>query len=237
MVHSEFSPVIRALRLRYAVLFVLLLVAIYLIGIHPWMTNWASTFAERQMALPGGDQSRMHAGQPTQAITINAPPEAVWQWLAQVGQDRGGFYTYTWLENLVGADIHNADEIHPEWQHLAVGDAWRLVPVAYLGGLGKEAASPVLMVEPGRALVLDMFGAYMLTPVDEQTTRLVVRGASGPANPMTTMIADPIVFTMGRRMLLGLKARAEGRPDAPRRSWLSLSSVGWPPGSSLPVCS
>ena len=64
----------------------------------------------------------------TKAININASPAIIWQWLAQVGQDRAGFYSYTWLENLMGVDIHNADEIHPEWQQLEVGDGWRIVP-------------------------------------------------------------------------------------------------------------
>jgi hypothetical protein len=226
MVHTKLSTFVKAVRLRYAVPFVLLLVAVYWVGIHPWMTNWGSTVVERGMALPGDDLIPNRTGQSTQAITINAPPAVIWQWLAQIGQDRAGFYTYTWLENLVGADIHNADEIHPEWQHLAVGDAWRLVPADYLGGPGKEAASPVLMVEPGRALVLEMFGAFALVPIDEQATRLLVRGTSGPANLVQTLIADPIVFTMGRRMLLGLKARAESRPDAPP-ALMVIAQLGW----------
>jgi hypothetical protein len=150
----------------------------------------------------------------------------VWQWLVQIGQDRAGFYTYTWLENLVGADIHNTNEIRPEWQQLAVGDAWRLVPADYLGGVGAEAESPVMSIEPGRALVVQMFGAYVLEPIGEHATRLLVRAASGPANPMQTLVADPIVFTMGRRMLLGLKARAEGRPDTPPAP-TALAGLGW----------
>jgi hypothetical protein len=226
MVHTKLSTVVKAVRLRYAVPFVLLLVAVYWTGIHPWMTNWGSTAAERQMALPGDDLHPNRTGQSTLAITINAPSDVVWQWLGQVGQDRAGFYTYTWLENLIGADIHNADEIHPEWQHLAVGDAWRLVPHDYLWGLGKDAASPVLIIEPGHALVLEMFGAYVIVPIDEHTSRLIVRGQSGPASLVTTMVVDPVIFTMERRMLLGIKARAEGRPDAPA-ALTAIAQFGW----------
>jgi len=178
------------------------------------------------MTLPGDDLIPHLSGKSTLAITINASSEIVWQWLVQVGQDRAGFYTYTWLENLVGADIHNTDEIRPEWQHLAVGDAWRLVPVDYLGGLGKDAAAPVLVVKPGHALVLEMFGAHVLVPIDEHTTRLIVRGESSPANPAITMVWKPIVFTLERRMLLGLKARAEGRPDAPV-VFMVIAYFGW----------
>jgi hypothetical protein len=226
LVHSKVFTAVKAVRLRYAVLFVLLLVAVYWIGIHPWMTNWGATAAERQMALPGDDPNPDRAGQSTLAITINAPPEVIWQWLVQIGQDRAGFYTYTWLENLLGIDIHNADEIHPEWQHLAVGDVWRLVPEDYLGGLGRDAASPVLLVDPGRALVLEMWGAHVIEPIAENTSRLIVRGQASPANAMKTMLVDPIVFTMERRMLLGLKARAEGRPDAPP-VLMAIAWFGW----------
>jgi hypothetical protein len=215
-----------SIRLRYAVPVVLLLVAVYWAGIHPWMTDWGSTAAEQQMALPGDELLPSRAGQSTLALTINAPSDVVWQWLAQIGQDRAGFYSYTWLENLIGADIHNANQIHPEWQKLVAGDAWRLVPPDYLWGLGEDAASPVLISEPGRVLDLEMFGAYVIMPIDEHTSRLIVRSQSGPANLVTKMFVDPLVFTMERRMLLGLKARAEGLPDAPA-ALTAIAHLGW----------
>jgi hypothetical protein len=226
MLYTNLSTIVKAIRLRYAVLFVLLLVAVYWMGIHPWMRNWGSTAAEQQMALPGDDLISHGSGQSTLAITINAPADVVWQWLVQIGQDRAGFYSYSWLANLTGADIHNANEIHPEWQHLAVGDGWRTVSKDYPWGLGKDAVSPVLMIDPGRALVLEMFGAHVIVPIDEHTSRLIVRGESGPANLVTIMVADPIVFTMERRMLLGLKARAEGRPDAHPLP-MAIALFGW----------
>lgn len=153
MLYTTLSTVVRAVRLRYAVPFVLLLLAIYWAGIHPWMTNWGATSAERQMVLPGDDMHPPGTGHSTWAITINAPSDVVWQWLVQVGQDRAGFYTYTWLENLTGCDFHNANKIHPEWQQLAVGDAWRLCRPDYLWGLGQDAVVPVVRIEPGRVLV------------------------------------------------------------------------------------
>jgi hypothetical protein len=226
MVHAKLSTVVKAVRLRYAVPFVLLLVAVYWMGIYPWMTNWGSTEAEQQMILPGDNLHPDGNGHSTKAITINAPAEVVWQWLVQIGQDRAGFYTYTWLENLFGVDIHNADETHPEWQQLAVGDGWRLVPYDYPGGLGKEAVDPVLISDPGHALVLEIFGAYVIVPIDEHTSRLMVRGQSGPANLAIKMVWEPMVFTLERRMLLGLKARAEGRPDAPA-TLMAIAQLGW----------
>jgi hypothetical protein len=225
MLNTKLSTVVKVVRSSYAIPFVLLLVAVYWMGIHPWMVNWGSTAAEQQMVLPG-DNLLDHTGQSTWAITINAPADVVWQWLVQIGQDRAGFYSYDWLANLTGADIHSADEIHPEWQHLVVGDGWRTVPADYLWGVGKDALSPVLIIEPGYAIVLEMFGAHVLVPVDEHTTRLIVRGESSPANLLMIMIVDPIVFTMERRMLLGLKARAEGLPDAPP-ALIAITYLGW----------
>jgi hypothetical protein len=226
MIYAQLSRTVKAVRLRHSVPFILLLVVVYLAGIHPWMKNWGSTTTEQLMALPGDDLIPDGSGQSTLALTIDAPAEVVWQWLVQIGQDRAGFYSYTWLENLVGADIHNADTIHPEWQGLAVGESWRLVPPDYLWGLGRDAFNPVLAVEPGRALVVDMFGAHVIVPIDEQTSRLIVRGQSGPGSLMTTMVLDPLVFTMERRMLLGLKARAEGRPEAPG-ALMAIAKLGW----------
>ena len=126
MMYQKLSALVKAVRLRYAVPLVLLLVATYLAVIHPWMVNWGSTATERQMALPGDELHPGPTGHSTQMITINASPDVVWQWLVQIGQDRAGFYTYMWLENLIGADIHNANEIHPEWQTLARRRAPRL---------------------------------------------------------------------------------------------------------------
>jgi hypothetical protein len=81
----------------------------------------------------------------TRAITVHAPAAQVWPWIAQLGQGRGGFYSYDTLENLVGCDIHSADRIVPQWQDLKVGDQVKLHPEVGLG---------VAVVEQGRVLVL-----------------------------------------------------------------------------------
>jgi hypothetical protein len=219
-----------AVRLRYVLPVLVLLIAAYLVGIHPWMMNWGSTAAERQMSLPGDGIQPELTEQTTQAITIDAPPEIVWQWLVQEGQDRAGFYTYTWLENLIGIDIHNADRIHPEWQHLSVGESWRLAPKDYLWGLGEKAVTQVLLSEPGHVLVLQTWGAFVLETTDAGTTRFIARAHAAPAGPVgkviTTMVWDPVVFTLNHRMLLGLKARAEGRPDA-NPALMAIAHAGW----------
>ncbi|MEU4245061.1 hypothetical protein [Actinoplanes sp. NPDC026619] len=78
-------------------------------------------------------------------ITIHAGVDDVWPWIVQLGQGRGGFYSYDSLENLVGCDIHSALQINPDWQRLDVGDPVRLAP---------ELALTVAVVKPPRTLVL-----------------------------------------------------------------------------------
>src|SRR5688572_12875066 len=89
-----------------------------------WYTKWGAATEEIQARLPG-DEFMHHVGS-TRAVTIDAPVEEVWQWLVQIGQDRGGFYSYDWLENLIAADIHNTDHIEPKWQTLNQDDRVRL---------------------------------------------------------------------------------------------------------------
>ena len=81
----------------------------------------------------------------TRAITIDAPPDDVWPWLVQIGQGRGGLYSFDGLENLVGCDIHSADRILPDFQRLEVGDLIRLGPPGY-------PCFRVAQVEPGCVL-------------------------------------------------------------------------------------
>jgi hypothetical protein len=81
-------------------------------------------------SLPGDELVEHPNVEATHAITINAPVEEVWPWLVQLGQDKGGFYSHSRLENLVGCRLRNADRIVPEFQHLSVGDAVRLHPKA-----------------------------------------------------------------------------------------------------------
>jgi hypothetical protein len=84
---------------------------------------------------------------------VNAPAAEVWRWLRKIGQGRGGIYSYEWLENRCGLTIHNAAEIRPEWQQLAVGDQVRVVPPGELG-IPDGYAFRVALVDPPRALVL-----------------------------------------------------------------------------------
>lgn len=81
---------------------------------HSWFMNWGTTSAEQRMSLPGGPLLPFVSSRFTRAVTILAPPSAVWPWLLQMGQDRAGFYSNTWLENLTGSNIHNPNTVHAE---------------------------------------------------------------------------------------------------------------------------
>jgi len=198
--------------------------------LRPWRSRWGATDAEVTRTLPGDDLVPHPKWQWTHAVTIRAPAADVWPWLVQIGQGRGGFYSYELLENMVGCRIHNADRIIPELANLQVGDEILLHP--------KTPGLPVASVEPGRALVLhagawspgegtaDSAGKtpgsystvswmWFLEPIDETTTRLISRYRSdygpGLANRLAygTLITEPIGFAMSRKMLLGIKERAK----------------------------
>jgi len=185
-----------------------------------WRTRcltWGATADEVSGQMPGDDLMPDPDMQTTRAITIEAPPGAIWPWLVQMGSGRGGAYTYDWIENLFALNMHSANEILPEFQDLKVGDA---LP------LGSKA--PRLLVEvldPDRALVVrsedgNWVWAFGLYP-DGKHTRLVSRnriktpGASAPARLAYTVVMEPGSLVMERKMLLGIKRRAERLAAAP----------------------
>ncbi|MDX6578512.1 MAG: hypothetical protein QOJ47_61, partial [Gaiellales bacterium] len=107
--------------------------------------RWGATDGETRATLPGDDLIPGADIIATRAISIASAAERVWPWIAQLGQGRGGFYSYDFLENLVGCDIHGADRIVPEWQGITVGDEVRLHP---------EVGLRVVELEPGHAMVI-----------------------------------------------------------------------------------
>jgi hypothetical protein len=107
--------------------------------------RWGATDDEVNRTLPGDDLISPVDLTATRAITIHATAAQVWPWIAQLGQGPGGFYSYDFLENLVGCDIHSADRIVPEWQRIDIGAQVKLAP---------QVALSVAVVVPARALVL-----------------------------------------------------------------------------------
>ena len=185
----------------------------------PWYSKWGATAGEVEMTLPGDEFVPNPVLESTRAITIQAPATAVWPWLVQMGQGRGGLYSYERLENLVGCDMHNADRIIPEYQQLKVGDKVRLVPE------GREPYFLVSAVEPGRAIILGgddppTTWVFILQPIDNNSTRLIVRWRQDYEPSFGNIIGwrvftDPITFVMERKLLQGIKARVEAA--APNR--------------------
>lgn len=188
----------------------------------PWHRHWGTTPAERVMALPGDPYERQLAFELMHGVSIDAPPDAVWPWVVQLGQDRAGFYSYDWLERLFGVDIRNVDEIRPEWQQRRGGDFVRAAQPGYLGGwLGEDLGWYIAEVQPNRALVLHYWGAFVLLDDGRGGTRLLVR--STISQPRIPVWAAAVSFTafelphfiMERRMLLGIKERAERERPIP----------------------
>ena len=185
---------------------------LYCFPIRRWMNRWGATPSDLKRVMAGDALLEKPTYSGTMAITVDARPEHIWPWLVQIGYQRGGLYSYDWLDRLFGyLDRPSATRILPEFQNLAVGDR---IP------LGRGPSWPVAAIEPRRALVLDMrnlgdfdwiwqFGVY---PVDEHRTQLVsrssVRARSAWAR-LATHAIEPAGFLMTRRMLLGVKQRAE----------------------------
>jgi hypothetical protein len=185
----------------------------YWFPVRRWFSRWGSTPQELARPMPGDALLPNPTDVTTQTITVNAPPENIWPWLMQMGYQRGGLYSYDWLDRLFGfLDRPSATRILPEFQQLAVGDK---IP---WDGRGTELTVEVL--QPPRALTLSwqaggfvwvwQFGLY---PIDDRRTRFVSRGTeSVPNNPLWWLfmrISEPAAFIMTRRFLLGVKQRAE----------------------------
>ncbi len=172
--------------------------------VRPWLRGWGCTEEERGRRLPGDDTGRS-LFTVTRAVTVDAPAEQVWRWLVQIGQDRAGFYSYDWLENLAGCRLRSAEEVHEEWQHRRAGDALAVFP---------GYATRLTAVDPPRALVIEDWGAYVVDPVDDTSCRLLARSrahrdVSGAAYVLFIELPHAV---MERKMLLGIKKRAERQP-------------------------
>jgi hypothetical protein len=194
--------------------------ATYVLVVRRRQLAWGATCAESHEPLAGDDLIATSDLIATRAITIRASAEKVWPWIAQLGQGRGGFYSYDFVENLVGCDIHSADRIIHEWQDIAVGDEVRLYP---------EGPLEVAALEPGRSLVLrggvpmgstpppyDFTWAFVMREQPEQATRLLVRERYRYTRGWAPLVVEPaavISFVMTRKMLRGIRDRAEvGQP-------------------------
>lgn len=185
----------------------------YLVWRHV-VSTWRASADEVKRELPGDDLRPDADLTTTRAIGISAPPDCVWPWLAQIGSGRAGAYSYDWIENLFGLDMHSADVILPQFQDMRAGDEFPF---------GRFGVMRVAAVDPDHALVLCFFGGnwvstFALFPLPE-TTRLVSRNRitfahkPTPAGLLRTPIIELGGLLLERKMLLGIKARAERLAD------------------------
>ncbi len=192
-----------------------------------WYRRWGATQEEVVRTLPGDEFVPRPKSEITAAITVNAPVQNIWRWFAQLGCQRGGWYSYDLLDN---GGVPSADKILPEYQTLHVGDMIAAVPNGSFG-------FPVALVEPNRVLSLagtlntqtgksaqpndENLQAYFsgdqtffMEPIGDNAARLIFRmrtdwNATRINNLIYRGIAEPISFVMGRKMLQNVKARAE----------------------------
>jgi hypothetical protein len=173
--------------------------------------TWGATADEATARLPGDELLEDADGIATRAITIDAPPSAVWPWIAQMGPSpRGGAYTYDWIENLLGLNMHSADRLLPEYQHPQVGNTL---------GYGKNRMR-FERVEPRRVLAMrsedgNWVWSFVLTE-HNGITRLISRNRfrlPSLSAKIGMVPMEPGSLVMERKMLQGIKQRAE-RLDA-----------------------
>lgn len=194
-------------------------VSFYWVLARRWFATWGADASDRGRPMPGDTRVGEPTYTATLAITINASPPNIWPWLAQMGYQRGGLYSYDWLDRVFGyLDRPSATVILPQFQDLHAGDE---VP------MGRGPGFPVTHVDPARALVLSgkadgaewawQFGLY---PIDDRRTRLVsrnqVRVPPGIGSWLFMRVIEPAAFLMTRRMLIGIRQRAERLTAAAR---------------------
>lgn len=182
--------------------------------------SWGATDDEAARTLPGDELQPAPDIVSTRAVWIDAPSSAIWPWLLQMGPGRGGAYTYDWIENMLGLGMHSADEILPQYQDLKIGDAQQL-----------GTRGPLLRVaelEPERALVLrsddgNWVWAFSIDQAGRgarliSRNRIAVPDAGRLTRALYNYVMEPGSLIMERKMLLGIKQRAErlGREDPQR---------------------
>jgi len=188
------------------------LAVLYGAVVRPWSRTWGSTAAERAREMHSDGFVPKANFITTMAITVEARREHIWPWLMQMGYRRGGLYSYDWLDRLFGyLDAPSADDLLPGFQTLEVGD---VIPMGRSGGF------PVHRVDENSALVLGgeqdgfrwawEFGLY---PIDAHRTRIVTRNRANVPTGLRwrlfMALLEPAAFVMTRRMLIGLRQRAE----------------------------
>ena len=198
--------------------------------------HWGTVGTEATDSLPGDELVPEPKWSYTLGITVGALPEDVWPWIAQIGQSRGGFYTYQTLENMTGCKITNTTEILPEHQHPAVGDDIYLHPTA--PPLRVEIVEPpnalVLFGSPAEVAAEESWGTstwqFVVTPGPDSDSRLLTRGRYDHSPDWRSRLTfgrfplEVISFVMSRKMMLEIKRLAELPENPGHRSGIRQST-------------
>lgn len=203
---------------------------VYALGVRPRILRSGASDEEVRRPYPGSELIRGGRRGATMAVTIDAPPSQVWPWLVQMGCDRAGWYSWDRLDN---AGVPSAEQIHPEWQRLAIGDrltstpsgrAWfevaALDPERFLGlraAIDLRTGRPFDPAGPRPRFYVDALWGFQLTAAPQRRTRLVVSGYASARPRLLQVIADrlfwePAHWLMQTRQFANLKRRAECRP-------------------------
>ncbi|MGZ5246432.1 MAG: hypothetical protein ACXWV5_05220 [Flavitalea sp.] len=191
--------------IKYTLIFYAIIALVYWIFIRPVHLSWGAKAAQQQI-FPADELISPNRVVTTRAIDIRASKEKIWPWIAQIGQNRGGFYSYYWLENLFAAKMNNADSIVQQWQNPQPGDT-----VYYGEGEGYELIS---FVKRNEYYSLGGWTFY-LDSIHADNTKLIVRYPSMEVKQSRVMqlyyygLFEPLHFIMESGMMMGIKQKAE----------------------------
>lgn len=198
--------------IKFSSLAFFIFTAMYIIFLRKIFSFWGTTPQEKAITYPGDELVPDPQINTLRAVTIRASPESVYPWLVQMGKDKGGLYSYDWLENLFGLNIHSADRILPQWQKINLGDQLLLGPMGGPRLLDKKENTFLLF--GGNENGLNNIWAFHLIPKNNGTTRLIVRSKYAFPNTFTNfmiwrVITEPLHFLMEQKMLRGIRKRVE----------------------------
>jgi hypothetical protein len=223
-------------KLRLGLLILLILVIQFVVGvvfIKPYIFSWGATTQEVSMSMPGDHPAPFISS--TRSITINAPISEVWDWVIQLGADRGGFYSYWFIERPLGYKYREKNRVEAEYKDMEVG---RVIKASIDPSMSFiEYNFPVIAVDPGKSFVLKNWGCFLLNAIDSTRTRLIVRthgqSLTNWKDHLTYFFTMPLHYLMERRMLIGIKKRSETGPGEP---FSSTTDILWFLGVAISFC-
>jgi hypothetical protein len=189
-------------------------IGVYGLFTRPTVLHGGATLQEDSQALPGDNFSKNPDFQNTLAVTVNATPEQIWPWLVQLGQDRAGFYSFEFLEDLFPCKIDNTGQIRVEWQSRQVGEYVSVCPG--VGGWWVESIDPAHFIAFRGKPDSNWSMSFVIVPIDALTSRLITRSRYSTADSAIGRLAEilltqPAHSLMQRGVLLGVRSLAEGR--------------------------